>query len=237
MSAMVVNGPTTTGAAVISSRRLHLGARLLNAGVGVRFMLLQTTSAGVKLPALHPPLLLDTWDLGFVQSAALLVDLATRRPAIPTIVLIDPEDVAIRAILPICPAIYAIVSDTVDLRLLGPLIRLGGICGVDRMHHVEPYWAGVRPIQRTLISLEELEILLAMARAESLEGAVECSGMARRTFYRKLGQLRSNLNLPPATRGTRIEEHVTSVIGALANLGQSASDPALPLMQPPRHLS
>src|SRR4051812_11284280 len=111
---MLIDRRASFGAAVISSRRIHLGARLQKAGIGAHFLLPQTTSIGIQLPSLFPPLLLDTRDFGFVQSAALLVELATRRPIIPTIVLIDPEDVAIRVILRVCPAIYAILADTAD---------------------------------------------------------------------------------------------------------------------------
>jgi hypothetical protein len=225
---MLVDRRTLSGTAVISSRRLHLGARLLNAGVGARILLPQTSSAGIQLPSLCPPLLLDTRDLGFVQSAALLVELATRRPVIPTIVLVDPDDVALRVILRVCPAIYAILADTEDLRLLGPLIRLGGLCGSERMNDVAPYWSGIPPVQRAPLSLEELEVLVALARAENIDDAVEYSGMARRTFYRRLARLRASLGLPPATHGVRIEELVNSMITALANFGQTTSDMPLP---------
>lgn len=214
----MVEARAAPGAAVISSRRLQLGARLLNAGVGARFLLPQTASPGAQLPPLRPPLLLDTRDLGFVQSAALLVELAAQRPVIPTVVLIDPDDVALRVILPICPAIYAVLADTEDFQLLGPLIRLGGLCGTDRLHDVEPYWVGVPPIQRPPLSLDELVILVAMSGAENIDDAVERSRMARRTFYRRLARLRTSLGLPPATYGTRIEELVTSMITALAHL-------------------
>lgn len=227
---MAVDGRASPGAAVITSRRLNLGARLLNAGVGARFLLAQTASPGAQLPPLRPPLLLDTRDLGFVQSATLLVELAARRPAVPTIVLVDPDDVALRMILPVCPAIYAVLADTEDLRLLGPLIRLGGLCGTDRLQAIDPYWIGVPLIQRPPLSLEDLEILVAMARAENIDDAVERNGMARRTFYRRLARLRAGLNLPPATHGTRIEDLVTAIITALTRLGQSlpAGDAASP---------
>ena len=217
----MVEARAAPGAAVISSRRLHLGARLLNAGVGARFLLPQAASPGAQLPPLRPPLLLDTRDLGFIQSAALLVELAARRPAIPTIVLIDPDDVALRVILPVCLAVYAVLADTEDRRLLGPLIRLGGLCGADRLQTIDPYWIGVPPIQHPPITLEDLEILVALARAENIDDAVERSGVARRTFYRRLARLRAGLNLPPATHGTRIEELMTSMITALTRLGQS----------------
>ena len=108
-----------------------------------------------------------------------------------------------------------------DLRLLGPLIRLGGLCGADRLQTIDPYWIGVPPIQRPPITLEDLEILVALARAENIDDAVERSGVARRTFYRRLARLRAGLNLPPATHGTRIEELMTSMITALTRLGQS----------------
>jgi hypothetical protein len=225
---MFVDRRTRAGTAVISSRRFDLGVRLLHAGVGARFLLPQTSPAGIQLPALYPPLLLDTRDLGFVQSAALLVELATWRPVIPTIVLVDPDDVALRVILRVCPAIYAILADTENLRLLGPLIRLGGLCGRERMHDVAPYWAGVPPLQRAALSLEELEVLVALARAENIDAAVEHSRMARRTFYRRLARLRVSLGLPLATHGMRIEELVTTLITALANFGQTTSD--MPLL-------
>ena len=222
MSAMFVDRRTSEGTAVISSRRFDLGARLLHAGVGARFLLPQTSPAGIQLPALYPPLLLDTRDLGFVQSAALLVELATWRPVIPTIVLVDPDDVALRVILRVCPAIYAILADTENLRLLGPLIRLGGLCGSERMHDVAPYWAGIPPVQRAALSL------VALAQAENIDAAVDRSGMARRTFYRRLARLRVSLGLPLATHGMRIEELVTTLITALANFSQTTSDMPLP---------
>ncbi len=179
----MVEARAAPGAAVISSRRLHLGARLLHAGVGARFLLPQTASPGAQLPPLRP----------------------------------------LRVILPVCPSIYAVLADTEDLRLLSPLIRLGGLCGTERLQTIGPYWIGVPPIQRPPLSLEHLEILVAMARSENIDDAVERSGMARRTFYRRLARLRAALNLPPATHGTRIEELVTSMITALTHLGQSLS--------------
>ena len=220
MPALAIDGRHTSGAAVISSRRLLLGPRLYNAGVGARFLLPQTATPGPLLPALRPPLLLDTRDLGFIQTTALLVELAAQSPIIPTIVLVDPDDIALHVILPACPAVYAVLADTEDLRLLGPLIRLGGICGAERLGDVEPYWSGIAPIQRPPISMDDLEILVAMAGAENVNDAVDRSGLARRTFYRRLARLRASLSLPPATHGTRIEELVTSTIAALARFGQ-----------------
>lgn len=110
------------------------------------------------------------------------------------------------------------------------MIRLCGLCGTDRLQTIGPYWIGVPPVQRPPLSLEDLEIPVAMARSENIDDAVERSGMARRTFYRRLARLRAALNLPPATHGTRIEELLTSMITALTRLGQSlsASDAASP---------
>ncbi len=221
MSLRATDNRQTLGAAVISSRRLLLGPRLCNAGVGARFLLPQNAPYGAQIPALRPPLLLDTRDLGFVQTAALLLELASRSPVIPTIALVDPDDTALCAILPVCPAVYAVVADTEELNLIAPLIRLGGICGTERLGEVEPYWSGLSPPPRPPIALGDLEILVAMSGAESVNDAADRSGMARRTFYRRLARLRANLNLLPATHGTRIDELVSSTIAALALFGKT----------------
>lgn len=225
---MPAEHPAQSGISVLSSRSLDLEARLHYAGVEAHFLVTQSPAGGIQLPSMDPPLLLDTHGLGFIQSAALLIELAKLRPVIPTIALVDPDDVALRVILRICPAIYAVLADTEDLRLLGPLLRLGGLCGSARLRDVAPCWSGVPPVQREVLSLEELEVLVVLAQSDNIDAAVAQSSLLRRTFYRRLARLRVGLGLPRPTHGMRTDELVAAMITALSSLGQLSTDNPLP---------
>ena len=213
----VVDGRATPGAAVISSRRAKLSTRLLSAGVGARFILPQTSEPGAQIPPLRPPLLLDTTALDVLTSAAFLLELTGRRPPIATVALARPDDHATQAILSICPAVYAVVADTDDLRVLAPLIRLGGLCDETRLDMLGPYWIGLPPPDRPPITMSDLRILVALSQATSFEDAAARAAISLRTFYRRLAQLRAGLGLPPATFATRAEEVVATTVAALAN--------------------
>jgi hypothetical protein len=186
---------STMGVAALSARRGWLGPRLRHARIGARFLLAQSEEPGTILPVMRSPCLLDTGGLSPRQLMPLLSGLA--RAPIATLALVDPADLVAQRLLALCPAVYALASDSDSLSNLLPWLQHMGAVGSERLLTLAPLRIGLSPLPPPhLTDADLLGILMSLMAATTMREAAERSGCAPRTFFRKLAQVRAALGLP-----------------------------------------
>ena len=182
--------PTTT---VLTLRRRELAPRLDTAHLPRRFIPLDEIAATLRQPR-DPALLLDTIGLLPPQLTAILQ--LIRRADLPTIVIIDPADRAMLRLMPFCPLVRVLVSNSANLAELGPWIRQ--LPFEDRRYQVErkPFVIGLPDIDPIAVRSDLTILLHALYGSSSMEVAADRSGQSRVTLQRSLRTLRAVLALP-----------------------------------------
>jgi hypothetical protein len=205
-----------TGGAVISLRRDWLRPRLTDLGVGLRFLLLQGERCGELLPALRPPLVLDTVGLEPTLLAAVLAELHEACPPLPTLALVASDDYLAQRLVPLCAAIAAVVADT-QLAWVPLLLRDPGLVSMARPAAVAPATLGVSPPPRRGLEPAVLGLLAALPTARTVTEAATLSRSTPRTVYRRLHQARVALDVTrsPGTKRLTPPELATKLIAAL----------------------
>lgn len=214
---------TYNGVAVLAAtvaRQRWLRQALDAAGIAHWVVLLQDTQRGRMLPPFSGPFLLDT--VGFERSvlAALLAELHVRRPSLPTVALVAPDDLAAQQVCLLCSAIYAVAADTVPLADLRLWFRYVGVVGPERLAAVQPACLGCTPAPRPLLDGDMLRILAELPYAQTIQQAAGACAMSERTLKRKLTTMRLALGIP--ARG--LTRHRPRALAALlwAALGSGA---------------
>jgi hypothetical protein len=214
------------GGAVISVRQPWLRAQLADLGVGVRFLPLQGARRGELLPALRPPLLLDTAELDPALLAAILAELHRARPALPTVALIAPNDALAQRLVPLCGMIYAVVVDT-QLALVPPLLRQVGLVGQQRGPQARLATLGFLPPAVTVTDADLLSILAELPAARALSEVAQATHLSLPTVHRKLKAARAALGIarPPGQKRPTPPELAVEFIAALRQPPRAASAP------------
>jgi hypothetical protein len=202
------------GIALLTQRGKTLIPRLQEAGVPNRLILLQDSED--PLPAIRPPLLLDTVGLALPDLIAVL--LAVQSRLIATLALVNPSNIQLLRLLPLCAAVRVIVSDAIDLAYLTPFIR--HLDDTPQRGAVPPpVWVGLSaPPQLTpALSPQMLRLLNELSCCKDHDMVAEACGMSRATLMRLLADTRKALNMPAGTRARyRPPVLATAILAALA---------------------
>ncbi len=206
----------TPGGAVISQRQRWLRPQLAAAEVGCRFLPIQGGRRGEILPPLRPPLVLDTAEMQPSFLAALLSEINVVRPLLPTIAIVDANDVLAQRLASLCSMIYAIVADT-RLSTLPFLIRNPGRVGKDRLPHVRPAAVGFTPPPFDVTDVDLLAIVAELGGARNLDEVAHATGVSLPTLNRKLKNVRSAMGLPrgAVTKRPTPDDLASQLIAAL----------------------
>lgn len=198
-------GTRHAGVAVLTSsveRQQWLRQVLDAAGIAHWMVLLQDTQRGRMLPPFGGPLLLDTVGFDHATLAALLAELHVRRPPVPTLALVAPDDLSTQRVCLLCSAIYAVATATTPLAELRLWFRYVGLVGPDRLAEVQPACLGFMPPPLPTRDPDLLVILAELPHAQTIDQAAQACAMSERTLKRKLTTVREALGIP-ATGVTR----------------------------------
>lgn len=193
------------GVAVLTARHERqavLQQELDAAGIAQWVVLIQDRQRGRMLPPFGGPLLLDTVGFARAELAALLAELHVRRPPVPTVILVAPDDLATQRLSLLCSAVYAMAADTLPLANLRLWFRYVGRVGPDRLAEVQPACLGFIPPPLPTRDPDLLSILAELPHAQTMEQAAQACAMSERTLKRKLTITREALGIP-ATGLTR----------------------------------
>ncbi len=206
------------GGAVVSERRAWLREQLQAAGIGFRFLLLQSTTRGNIIPALLPPVIIDTVGMPLATVVGLFDDLQAMKPLPPTVVVVAPEAVGQQRLALLCPAVYALVTDAL-LPNLRPLITHMGVVGRQRYSGVVPLCLGFTPAPLArAVDATVIPVLAVLTASRTFDEAAATMTMSTRTLHRKLATLRTQLGLPSATSTRyRPQEVVDALLDAIAD--------------------
>jgi|GEM_PF-6340871 len=188
-------------------------------------------------PALDGPLLFDLGGMAPLAVARALVELQSRRPVVPTIVLVPASDRYAQRVAMLCSVVYAIAPDTLPLDRLCPWVRQ-----VERIHDVRPSaitpcMLGATASAPSDVPREVLGLLAALGAAQSLEHVATACGYSIRTLHRRLLHIRTCLGLPdPQETRLAPEKLAEALIRALAYDGPPARTlaPRVPSMRQDR---
>jgi hypothetical protein len=203
------------GVALLTDRVELLRPRLYDAGIANRAFLLQDDEKK-PLPDIRSPLLLDTVGLALPDLFAVL--LAVQREAITTLALVNPSDIRLHRLLPLCAAVRVIISDAIDLAHLPPFTRHLD----DTPQHgaaLPPVWVGLRaPPQLTPpLSPQILRLLNELPCCKDHDMVAAACGMSRATLMRLLADARKALGMPAGTSARyRPPVLATAILAALA---------------------
>jgi AraC-like DNA-binding protein len=175
-----------TGVAVLTQRSLAIKQRLNIANIDHRLLAWPTHSA--DLPLFRPPLLFDTVGVPYGDITRLLLNLSHA-----TIGLVDPDDSITIRLCSLSPAIRLLIADHTDFVYLRPTLDHLAEAQID-LHRiacsisVPTEWINV-PNQ------EALELVTALETSACLIEAATQLHLSRSTFFRRLNELRSRLDL------------------------------------------
>ncbi|MBC8163721.1 MAG: hypothetical protein H7Z42_21140 [Roseiflexaceae bacterium] len=205
------------GVAILARTTSRLSAMLDHEGTLSRILLLQD---GLTLPALRPPVLLDTSGMGVVELAAVLEQLACgavpdwpSRTPLPTIAIVDPLAVAYLRLLMDCPAVVAVVACTVSPLTLATSIRYFGALAVQEQSG--PVWIGV-PCPTLIPYRHDLgRLLLALHCGVTIAAAAHAAHLSRAGLRRRLDQLFAALQVERLAGYDSVESWRTRLLAAL----------------------
>jgi hypothetical protein len=136
--------------------------------------------------------------VGFERSllAAVLAVLHDRRPALPTLVLVRPDDLAAQRLCLVCSAVYAVASATIPLADLRLWFRYVGLVGPERLSSVVPACLSFSPAPLPVHDAALLRILAELPHAATIQQVAAACALSERTLKRKLTTLREAVGIP-----------------------------------------
>ncbi len=217
MVAFMIERRQVQGVVVLSSRYSTCSQALAEMGIPHRTLPIQD---GFELPAMRPPILLDTEGMNTLDLARVLHNVNAGRMhgwkaghPIPVIAVVRPTMYAHHYLLACSPSVATVMALPLDAHTLSIYIRrLGPSQSVECSGVL---WFGVVEPQLPMPRPDLAAILVALAGASKLQDAAARCNVSKATFFRWLGFVCDALGLTRPSAGQPAARWLITLLDAL----------------------
>lgn len=132
------------------------------------------------------------------------------QPPLPTVAIVDANDILAQRLVSLCSMMYVIVADT-RLETVLLLVRHSGLVSKSRLPTVRHAVVGFTPSPFKVPDADLLCIVAELGAAKRFDEVAENMGVSLQTLQRKLKNVRSAMGLPTRSVTKRLTPHDLAV--------------------------